>query len=162
MAKLSGARVIASVGSDAQGARAVRAGADHLVRHRSPDMATQIEAAAGSPVEHVVEVEYGANVDAVASVIAPNGTIATYGSAAVPQPEVPFYSLLFKAVTVRHVLVYILREAERHAAATDINAWLADGRLVPEIAHGLPLDEIAQAHEIVEKGGRAGSVVLTL
>ncbi len=40
-------------------------------------------------------------------------------------------------------------------------AALADqGQLTPRVAHELPLNQAADAHRLVEKGGRRGAVVL--
>lgn len=43
----------------------------------------------------------------------PGGVIAAYGSMADPQPQVPFYPLMFNHVTIRTMLVYLLSPGER-------------------------------------------------
>ena len=44
----------------------------------------------------------------------------------------------------------------------DITACLAAGWWRPAIARRLPLDRIAEAHELVERGGAAGHVLLDI
>jgi NADPH2:quinone reductase len=56
----------------------------------------------GAGVERIVEVAFGGNLDVAQRVI------AAYASGAEPGPALPFYPLMFKAVTLRMVLVYLL------------------------------------------------------
>ena len=162
MAKAGGARVIATASSPSQAARATRAGADVIVNHRSADFAGELRQAVGAtPLDRVVEVEFGANIGIVADSLAPHAVIAAYGSAAVPQPQVPFYPLMFKGVTIRMIIVYLLPDAPRWAAIADIDAWLRGGALAPEVDATFPLDQVVAAHEAVERGGRLGSVIVT-
>ncbi|HCT32085.1 MAG TPA: zinc-binding dehydrogenase, partial [Sulfitobacter sp.] len=59
--------------------------------------------------------------------IKPNGRIAAYGSAKVMEPTLPFLPLLFKAVTIDIILVYLLTEAERALAIKKTHQALAEG-----------------------------------
>jgi NADPH2:quinone reductase len=161
MAKQGGARVIATASSPEQAARATRAGADAIINHRADDFAAALREASGGALDRVVEVEFGGNIGVVAELIAPHGTIAAYASAAVPEPRIPFYPLMFKNVTLRMIIVYTLGAQARDAGVADINHWLARGELVPEVAAQFALEDIAAAHEAVERGGKLGSVVVT-
>jgi len=38
--------------------------------------------------------------------------------------------------------------------------WLAEGRIKPVVAERIPLTEAVQAHELLERGGHEGKVVL--
>ena len=160
LARWGGARVIAT----ARGAgieRARQAGADAVVDIGSDDMAAQILAAnGGKPVDHIVEVEFGANIAVDAEVIGENGHIAAYGSALDMSPTLPFFALLFKAVTVQIALVYILTPAQRKATIERLNRALHDKALVCPVEKVFTLEECAAAHEAVEAGGRAGAVLV--
>ena len=114
VAKASGAEVIATArGTD--GVKAAQAaGADHVFDYSDADLADQILAAtAGQLIDRIVEVEFGKNSDTNAAVIAENGTIAAFGSALDMAPVMPFYPLMFKAVTLDLVLVYLLTKSQR-------------------------------------------------
>lgn len=77
-----------------------------MLDYAATDLADQILAANnGHPVECIVEVEFGQNIETDTAVIAPNGVIATYGSAQDMTPSLPFYPLLFKAVTIDIALI---------------------------------------------------------
>lgn len=160
LAKWGGARVIATCGA-AGAERARAAGADAVLDYRSPDLATQILAANdGTAVDIIVEVEFGVNIETDAEVIAENGRIAAYGSAQNMAPNLPFLPLLFKAVTVDIILVYLLSETERSAAITRLESALSDDALSFDIQKVYDISEACAAHEAVEAGAREGAVLV--
>jgi len=158
----SGARVIATArGPGMEAARA--AGADTVLDYTASDLAEQILAANnGAPVEQIVEVEFGTNLAVNTAVIAENGRIVAYGSAQEMTPMLPFYPLMFKAVTLELALIYLLTPTQRAQAIGHVNTLLEAGTLTPRVAEVLPLEACAQAHEAVAAGKRAGSVLLRM
>jgi NADPH:quinone reductase len=56
--------------------------------------------------------------------------------------------------------VYHLTPADRAAATAKLTELLAAGRLQHNIAHRVPLSDIARAHELVESGAAGGNVVV--
>jgi NADPH:quinone reductase-like Zn-dependent oxidoreductase len=72
------------------------ADASTVLDYLSPNLAADILDATGTPVDHVVEVEFGKNIDALAQVIAERGRIVTYGSALAMTRTLPFYPLLVR------------------------------------------------------------------
>ena len=162
LAKSGGARVIAT--SSAAGFERVRAaGADHVFDYADPDLAAKIiEAAGGEVIDRAVEVEFGANVELLSQVMAPNGTIAAYGSFIEMTPQLPFGLYLFKALKVDITLVYILPKPARDAAIKRLHAALVDGALVPTIHETLKLSDCARAHDAVMTPGRTGAVLLDI
>lgn len=163
VAHAAGAEVIATA-HGAEGIEAARtAGADHVLDYSAPDLAEQILAATGgAAIDRIVEVEFGKNAETNARVIAEGGIIASYGSAKDMTPELPFYPLMFKAVTIDLVLVYLLTPDQRRKAVDELATLIDRKALDLRLSAILPLAECARAHEIVEAGNRAGSVILTL
>ncbi|MGR3758553.1 NADPH:quinone reductase [Roseobacteraceae bacterium NS-SX3] len=160
LAKWGGARVIATCSAAARG-RVLAAGADAALDYAAPDLAEQILAANdGRPVERIAEVEFGTNAKVDAEVIAENGRITAYGSARVMAPELPFYPLMFKSVTLEMALVYLLTPRQRTAAIARLTRALEAGALQVPIARVFPMEQAAAAHEAVESGARAGAVLL--
>ena len=159
LAVWGGAKVIAT----ARGAGPERLhgiGTTAVVDFTGDDPAGDIMEAAGGPVDHIVEVEFGRNADTDAAVIAENGTIAAYGSAQDMRPAMPFYPLMFKAVTLHLVLIYLLPQELREAAIARLHAALADGALDVPVDRIFDLAETAKAHAAVEAGGRAGGILV--
>ncbi|MCV3270683.1 NADPH:quinone reductase [Roseobacter sinensis] len=160
LAKWGGARVIATARGPGL-AQCEAAGADVVLDYTAPDLADQILAASDSAlIPRIIEVEFGRNIETDTAVIAPNGTIAAYGSALDMTPTLPFYPLLFKAVTIDIALIYLLDPAGRQRAIDKLHGALADGALHCPIQTVFPLAETAAAHEAVERGQRTGAVLV--
>ena len=160
LAKWGGARVITTT-SEKDRDRVIAAGADVVLSYNDPDLPAQILAAnAGKLIETIVEVEFGANIDTDTEVIAPNGRIAAYGSAKEMQPVLPFYPLLFKAVTIDIMLIYLLPGAQRDASITRLHHALQDGALDCPVERVFDLAETIAAHEAVEAGARDGAILV--
>ncbi|GFE48298.1 alcohol dehydrogenase [Roseobacter cerasinus] len=160
LAAWAGARVIATA-RGAGLARCAAAGADVVLDYTAPDLAEQILAAtAGAPISRIIEVEFGMNIETNAAVIAPNGTIAAYGSALNMTPSLPFYPLLFKAVTIDIALIYLLDNTARQVATAKLHAALRAGAVSCPVQSVFPLADTALAHEAVERGQRSGAVLI--
>ena len=160
LAKWGGAKVIATC-SQRDFDRVRAAGADAVLDYADPDLATCILAEnAGAFIPTVVEVEFGLNIAVDAEVIAPNGRLAVYGSAKDMEPRLPFFPLLFKAVTIDILLIYLLEKPARDARIAQLHAALAEGALTCPVETVFPLAETALAHEAVEAGGRTGAVLI--
>ena len=139
------------------------AGADHVFDYSSDDLADQILGATGGElIDRIVEVEFGQNAETDARVIAERGTIAAFGSARDMAPVMPFYPLMFKAVTLDLVLVYLLDAATRGRVTGQLTALLEQEALRFRISQTFDLADCAKAHDVVADGARAGSVILTV
>ena len=66
------------------------------------------------------------------------------------------------SVTLRLFLIYDISEADRAAGIAELTDLLKQGRLVHTVAQRLPLESIAEAHDIVERGEVIGNVVLDI
>ena len=161
-AKLDGARVIATVSSPEKAAMASANGADHVIDYQSDDVAGRVAEITGSAgADRIVEVEFGGNLATTVDAVADNGVIAAYASDAALEPTLPFYRLVYKNVTVHHVLVLAMPEAAKRHAVADIGRWLAAGSLRHHLGPRFPLEDAATAHLAVEEGA-FGKVVLDI
>ena len=163
VASQAGANVIASAsnGEDAKACEA--AGAAFVVNHREETFVASILDAAGGPrVDRIVDVEFGANVLASLEVLRVGGTIATYSSTQVPEPQLPFFQMMYKDVTVQFIIVYAMPEEAKQLAIADIEAALQAGSLQHRVAHTIPLDQIAAGNRLIEEGTIRGSVILSV
>ncbi|MCA1779864.1 MAG: NADPH:quinone reductase [Xanthomonadaceae bacterium] len=161
MAKLAGAVVIATVGSNEKIERAHEAGADHVFNYTSPTLGDDILRCTSSDgVDHIIDSEFGSNIDEHARIIRPNGVIFAYGSARIKQPVLPFYPLLFKSIGLYLPLIYLLPSSQRQQLITGITRLLEQNALRHAIDTQYPLDEIVRAHEHVESGGKSGAVIV--
>lgn len=163
IAAASGAHVITTCHGEADSIAAKAAGADVVLDYRSATLAQDIlHATGGALIDHAVEVEFGQNIEMLAKVISEGGRIVAYGSARDMTPTLPFYPLMFKAVSIDLALIYLLRDAERVTAIANLTRMLAQDALDLRVSETLPLEDCAKAHDIVAAGDRAGSIILTL
>ncbi len=162
LARWAGAEtVITTVSSAAKAAIAMEAGADHVINYRQQDVVEAVRAVTGDAgVDHIVEVELGANIAQSTALIAEHGTIAWYGSEAMREPMLAAYPLMFRNVTLHGIFLYALDRSQLAAAASDITSALEAGHLQPRIDSVWPLEETVKAHERVESGQRTGAVIV--
>jgi NADPH2:quinone reductase len=161
LAKLRGARVIATVSSPAKGELARRAGADHVVDYKRDDVAARVADITGKKgVDAIIEVDIAAGAPLWPAILRPHGNVVVYGAG--PQTNIPGAFCLTNNINVRFILVYEMGASEIDRAVADISKLLAEGRLIHNIALTLPLDEIVRAHEAVEAGTTVGKVVVQI
>jgi len=162
MAKAAGAKqIIATASTPLSMATAKDAGADHVFDYQMDNLEVAIMDHSGG-IDHAIEPEFGRNVDMLAAVLKESATITSYGSAAIMRPEIPFYPLMFKNITLTMMLVYLMDYDARKTVAKAIRGWLRDGAITEHLAALLPLKDIAKGHEMVEQGGKSGSVILKI
>ena len=132
-----------------------------MLDYSADNLASQIVAANdGELIPTVVEVEFGINVDLDTEVIAPNGRLAAYGAAKNFEPKLPFIPLLFKAVTIDIILVYLLPKPQRDAMIAKLHSALDAAALSCPVERIYPLDNCVAAHEAVEAGRRIGAILV--
>jgi len=163
LARWAGATVIATVSSPEKAARAKAGGADLTIDYRREDVAKTVrEITGGEGVDHVVDVDFGGNLAQTVRALKANGSIAYYASKGDPTPTLTAGELMRKNLTVRGVLLPNSPHEARRRAQADITRWISTGERILAVAGTWPLDDIAAAHEAVERGDKAGTVVVEL
>jgi NADPH2:quinone reductase len=156
LAKFYGARVVTTVSGQDKAVLAKNAGADLVVNYREPSAAEEIKAF--GPVDRIVEVSLGANLQLDLAVAKPLSQIVTY--AAEPNdPALPVRACMTANVVLRFILLYgVPRDVLGHAAR-DITTALASGALTELPVHTFGLDEIVAAQDAVQNGA-VGKVLI--
>ena len=143
-------QVASTVSTPAKAELAREAGAAHVVYYTDPDAASQITAAVG-PVDRIVEVALGANLQLDLAVSRPGTVVACY--AAEPHdPVLPVRACMNAGIVLRFMLLYSLPQALLDQEVADIGTALRAGALTELPEHRFALEEIAAAHEAVEHG----------
>ena len=162
-ARLLGARqVFATVSSPEKAALARQAGADTVIDYRRDNVLEAVRGQTnGSGVDRIIEVDIAANGGLDAELVRPGGEVVVYGSGS-REFSLPFLPLIVRNVSLHFFIVYNLVPVDRRRAETALTQFLAEGRLQHNLAHRLPLAEVAAAHELVESGRVVGNVVLAV
>jgi NADPH:quinone reductase-like Zn-dependent oxidoreductase len=155
IARLHGARVIATAGSPAKLERARALGAQETIDHATEDIAARARALTGKKGVDVVFEHVGGHVfEAAVASLARDGRLVTCGDTLGSQATLDL-NLLFG----RHLALLGSWMGRR----SDLNAVLkhvASGALKPVVDSVLPLAEARRAHERLEARDVFGKLVL--
>lgn len=158
--RLGAGRVIASASTPEKASLAREAGADDVVFYKSEPLAARVaELTGGRGVDRIIEMDLGVNGAADLEMLRPGGECVAYGSSTSPV-QLPFFPLIAKNLQLKFFIVYHLSSEDRDRAVATLTRLLTREGLRHNIAARLPLEEIATAHEMVERGAATGKVVL--
>jgi len=156
IARLLGARVIATASDPAKLERLRALGADEVVNHASEDLTARVRAlTAKQGVDVVFEHVGGPVFERAVAALARNGRLVTCGATIGGQATLDL-NLLFG----RH-LTLLGSWMGRRAELIEALRFVADGRLRPVVDSVMPLAEARRAHERLEARAHFGKVVLT-
>jgi NADPH2:quinone reductase len=166
MAKLLGARVIATAGSAEKAKIAREAGADETILYREQDFAEETRRLTGGKGVDVVYDSVGADtftksIDSLKM----RGMMVSFGNASGPVPPVPPLLLSQKGslfLTRPTLAAYIAKREELEWRSGDILRWIAEKKLVLRIERVYPLADAAQAHRDLEGRKTSGKLVLAM
>ena len=165
MAKILGARVITTAGTDEKVAACRDLGADLAINYKTQDVAAAIKGFAPDGVNVWWETVREPDFDRTVSLLAMRGRMVLMAGreARPPFPVGPFY---VKDCSLHGFAMFNANSREQRAAANAINRWVSEGKLRARIDRVLPLAEAAQAHRLQEEstvqktGVLAGKLVL--
>lgn len=162
LSKLKGARVLTTVSSAAKAEHARRAGADEIINYRNENVGERVQAlTAGRGVDAAIEMDLATNCKSYPSILRAHATVVIYGTSAA-EALLPALWLMQNSIRLEFFLVYELSAADRAAGIAALQPLLEQGRLQHWVARRLPLEEIAAAHEMLERGELIGKVVLDI
>jgi NADPH:quinone reductase-like Zn-dependent oxidoreductase len=155
IAKLHGARVIATAGTDDKVARAKQLGADEVVNYTSGDFVAEARRLTDKRgvdvvIEHVGGDVFEKSIRAVKN----GGRIVTCGATAGFHPNIDLRHIFFRQVEV------LGSTMGSKADLLTVLGHVAAGRLSPVVDTVLPLERAADAHRILEERRAFGKVVL--
>ena len=160
----AGASVIGTIGSAEKAAHARGAGAVATIDYKLDDVAAAVrEMTGGRGVDAVIDMDFASTAKLIGEgVLAPHGTIVSYGSNTIEDIPIPYRKMLFDSLSLKLFIVYELNAEDRRRAIDGLTEMMVAGRLDHTIGATYPLDRIAEAHEAVEGGRVLGNVVLDI
>jgi NADPH2:quinone reductase len=166
MAKAAGARVFTTAGSDDKIAICRQLGADQVVNYRVDDVDQAARDFAPEGFDVVWETMREPDFDQLTARLAEQGRLVLMAGrdARPPFPVGPFY---VKGCSLLGFVMFKAAPEQQRLCADGINAWLAKGKLHPQIGAELPLAQAAEAHRLQEAntlhgaGTLIGKIVLT-
>jgi len=164
IAKMCGARVMATVGSDAKGELAKQAGADHIVNYSTQDFQAEARAfTAGKGVDVVYDSVGASTFIKSLDSLKTRGMMVTYGNSSGPVPAIEPLLLNQKGslfLTRPSLAAYASNRDELLWRAGDLFRWIQSGELKLRIEHTYPLENARRAHEDLEGRKTTGKLLL--
>ena len=165
MAKILGARVITTGGTDEKVAACRDLGADLAINYKTQDVVAAIKGFGPEGVNVWWETLREPDFDRTIALLATRGRMILMAGrdARPPFPVGPFY---VKDCSLHGLAMFNASAREQRTAANAINRWLAEGKLRARIDRVLPLAQAAEAHRLQEEstvhksGALAGKLVL--
>jgi NADPH2:quinone reductase len=164
MAKLRGAHVIGTVGSEEKAAVAKAAGADDVIIYTQQDFEAEVKRITDGKLCHVVYESVGkATFDQSMNCLRPRGYMVLFGQASGQVPPLDPQVLNQKGslfLTRPSLGAYVATREELLGRANDIFNWIAAGTLDVRIDQRYPLSEAGAAHTYLEGRQTKGKVLL--
>jgi NADPH:quinone reductase-like Zn-dependent oxidoreductase len=154
-ARVAGARVISTAGSEAKRALARDLGADEVLDHHDPDWPQQVKAWSGGAgcdvvVEHVGPATWKGSMRCLAR----NGRLVTCGGTTGAK-----VSMLLPHLFIKNLSLLGSTMGPR-AALPVIFDRIASGEFRPVVDRVLPMSQVREAHQLLEDGAVIGKLVL--
>jgi NADPH2:quinone reductase len=164
VARMSGARVVATVSTPQKAELARDAGADEVILYTEKDFVAEVKRITdGRGVQAVYDSVGRTTFLKSLDCLAPRGMMVTFGqsSGKVEAVEPTLLSakgsLFLTRPTLGH---YIADSASLQRRARDVLRWVATGRLSLRIGATFPLEQAAEAHRQLESRSTTGKVIL--
>jgi NADPH:quinone reductase-like Zn-dependent oxidoreductase len=157
IAKLHGARVLTTAGTDEKCARATSLGADVAINYATQDFVAEVKKLTGRLGADVVIEHVGGDVF-VKSILATRwgGRVVTCGATSGYEPKIDLRHVFFRSVEV------LGSTMGPKGALHKILAHVKAGKLRPVVDRVLPLWDAAEGHRFLEERKAFGKVVLEI
>ena len=164
LAKIRGAEVFATVGSEKKAKLAKERGADHTILYKTHDFSEKVlELTHGQGVDVVYDAVGKATIEGSMRCVKGRGTLVNFGGASglvdsiEPLTLAEAGSIFF---TRPHMADYMRNAAEIRWRASEMFDHLMNGRLKVRIDKSYPLEEASEAHRYLEAGRTTGKLLL--
>jgi NADPH2:quinone reductase len=165
VARMSGARVVATVSTPQKAELARDAGADEVILYTEKDFVAEVKRITdGRGVQAVYDSVGRTTFLKSLDCLAPRGMMVSFGqsSGKVEAVEPTLLSAKGSLYLTRPTLGhYIADSASLQRRAGDVLRWVATGKLSLRIGATLPLEQAAEAHRLLESRSTTGKLILS-
>ncbi len=165
LASALGARVLATAGSADKLSLCRELGADVAIDYREQDFVAEVKSVTGGRGADVILDNMGASyLDRNISALATEGRLVVIGMQGGVKGELNIGKLLAKrgAVIATSLRARPVEQKSAICSAVVEHVWplIADGAVSPVVHSAVPLEQVAQAHRVMEAGSHVGKIVL--
>ncbi len=162
LARVFGARVFATAGSEEKCALATRLGAERAINYREEDFAAILREAGGANL--VLDMVGGSYIGRNIKAMAMEGRMIHIAFLAGPRAEISFAQIMARRLTLTGSTLRPQSDLAKARIARKLRArvWplLEAGRIAPVMDETFALEDAAKAHARMESGAHMGKIVL--
>ncbi len=167
MARTAGARVVATAGTADRCRRCADLGATRAVCYRDGDFEEAVaEVSGGHGADVILDCIGAPYLDRHLACAAEGGRIVVIGLMGGRGTEIDLARILGRRLHLAGSTLRARSAAEKTAILARVRRRflpaVAEGRIRPVVSHVLPLDQVAEAHRIMEHSGHFGKIVLAV
>ena len=165
LAKTFGATVVTTVGTAEKAKLCRDLGADHVINYREQDFAEEMRAA-GLKADVILDIIGAKYLAKNIAVLNTAGRLVVIGLQGGVKGELNLGALLAKRAAITATSLRARPVAEKTTIVQQLTeqVWplLEDGTVRPIVHATLDLDQVAEAHRIMEESSHSGKILLTL
>jgi NADPH2:quinone reductase len=167
IAKAVGARVATTAGSPERVELCRTLGADLALNYKTDDIPARLKEFAPEGLSVWFETQRDPNLEVAIPLLKRRGRMLVIAGRQA-KPVLPLGSFYPRDLSLLGFAVFNASPDEQARCAEDINRWLEDGKLKPQVGRTFPLTDAAQAERFLEEnalhgaGTLSGKVVLTI
>jgi putative PIG3 family NAD(P)H quinone oxidoreductase len=165
LAKAAGARVLTTAGTADKLDLCRDLGADVAINYREQDFVDVVKEETDGGVDVILDVMGASYLQRNVDALAIEGRLVVLGMQGGTKAEIDLGVLMRKRAAVVAATLRARPVAEKAAICASVveHVWplVADGSVKALVHTTLPLDRVAEAHQIMESGDHSGKIVLT-
>jgi NADPH2:quinone reductase len=162
---LLGVEMYGTSSSDEKLARVKELGLQHGINYKQHDYEETVKNLThGEGVDAVFEMLGGEHTAKSLRCLRDFGRVIQYGTATGKPPQLDVRAMYAKSASVQGLwLTYLSQKREiMEPAWQQLSAWIAQGKLTPQVGHVFPLDRAVEAYKLLQDGKNYGKVVLKI
>jgi NADPH2:quinone reductase len=163
--QLLGVEMYGTSSSEEKLARVKALGLQHAINYKQHDYEEVVKNLThGEGVDAVFEMLGGEHTAKSLRCLRDFGRVIQYGTATGQQPKIDLRAMYAKSASLQGLwLTYLSQKREiMEPAWQQLSAWIAQGKLTPQIGHVFPLDRAVEAYRLLEEGKNYGKVVVKI
>ncbi len=163
--KLLGVEMYGTSSSDEKLSRVKTLGLQHAINYKQHDYEEVVKnLTRGEGVDAVFEMLGGEHTAKSLRCLRDFGRVIQYGTATGKQPQLDVRAMYAKSASVQGLwLTYLSQKPEiMEPAWHQLSAWIAAGKLTPQIGQIFPLDRAIEAYKLLQDGKNYGKLILKI
>ncbi len=163
--RILGIEMYGTSSSEDKIARVKALGLQHSINYKQHDYEEVVKNLThGEGVDAVFEMLGGEHTAKSTRCLRDFGRVIQYGTATGKQPQIDLRAMYAKSASVQGLwLTYLSQKREvMEPAWTQLQQWISEGKLTPQIGQVFPLAQARDAYNLLEAGKNYGKIVLKI